>query len=65
MKRAIYYDKIERNPKAALVSYEAFLTEFPQSDRAAETRVRAEALRAVVQQLAPQGLISTRGGESK
>jgi len=32
--RALYYDKIEKRPSAALVSYREFLKRFPASDRA-------------------------------
>lgn len=48
--KARYYDRIAREPQAALVVYEQFLRQFSDSDRADRVRDRIEVLRAKLEQ---------------
>jgi outer membrane protein assembly factor BamD (BamD/ComL family) len=42
--RAIYYDRIARKPKAAVIAYTDFLRNFPTSEKATDVHERIEAL---------------------
>lgn len=48
--RAIYYDRIEKRPKAALFAYEQFIKDYPSSSLAEQAKERVDALRTVVKE---------------
>lgn len=46
---AVFYDRIARKPKAALVAYEEFAKNFPSSEWTSVAEIRIDALRRVMQ----------------
>lgn len=52
--RGVFYDRIAKKPKAALMSYESFVNMYPNSDWTAPARERIEHLRPLVDKVNTQ-----------